>query len=179
MRTPSNSRSDPSVYGCILTVLWGCAAPGGASERVIVAWQEALARQGRRTELGEDLIIGYSFYISDSEEQAIREATPFFEENMKMFAPLGFVRGLSEEQIDAIADPTRARDANLPTLRDAVEAGSWLVGPPERIVAALRELQEAYPGLEEINVGLPVGTPERVIVDQLGRFSRDVMPAFR
>ena len=27
------------------------------------------------------------------EEQAIKEATPFFEENIKMFAPLGFVRG--------------------------------------------------------------------------------------
>src|SRR5919197_1688296 len=101
-------------------IIGGGAAPGRASERGIVAWQEALARHGRETALGTDLIIGYSFYIADSEEQAIREATPFFEENMKMFAPLGFVPGLTDEQIEAIADPARAPQAGPPTPRGAL-----------------------------------------------------------
>jgi alkanesulfonate monooxygenase SsuD/methylene tetrahydromethanopterin reductase-like flavin-dependent oxidoreductase (luciferase family) len=160
-------------------VVGGGAAAGGAAGRVVEAWREALARHGRQTEPGGDLIIGLSFYIADSEEQAIREATPFFEENLKMFAPLGFVAGLTEEQIAASADPGRAREAGLPTLRDAVAAGSWLCGPPERIVERLKEVEARYPGLEAVNVGQPVGTPQAIILEQLGRFAAEVMPAFR
>ena len=160
-------------------IIGGGAAPGGASEKVIMAWREALARHGRETKPGADLLIGFSFHIADSEEQAIEEATPFFEENMKMFAPLGFVPGLTAEQIAATADPAQARHAGLPTLRQAVKAGSWLCGPPELIVEKLMEIQDRYPGLEQVNVGQPVGTPQRVILEQLEWFARDVMPAFK
>ena len=160
-------------------IIGGGAASGGAAERTVRAFQEARARHGRETELGGDLCIGFSFHIADSEEQAIKEATPYFEENMKMFAPLGFVPGLTPEQIDAIADPKRARSANLPTLHHAVKAGAWLVGPPERIIERLQEIQDRYPGLEQVNVGQVVGTPQRVIVEQLERFAREVMPAFK
>jgi alkanesulfonate monooxygenase SsuD/methylene tetrahydromethanopterin reductase-like flavin-dependent oxidoreductase (luciferase family) len=160
-------------------IVGGGAAAGGANEKVVAAWRETLARHGRETELGGDLIVGLSFYIADSEEQAIREATPLFEENLKMFAPLGFVAGLTDEQIAATGDPRRARAAGLPTLRDAARAGSWLCGPPERIVERIEELQARYPGLEAVNVGQPVGTPQAVILEQLGRFAAEVMPAFR
>jgi alkanesulfonate monooxygenase SsuD/methylene tetrahydromethanopterin reductase-like flavin-dependent oxidoreductase (luciferase family) len=160
-------------------IIGGGAAPGGASEKVIIAWQEALARNGRDTELGTDLLIGYSFYIADSEQQAIKEATPFFEENMKMFAPLGFVPGLTPEQIAAVADPARARSAGLPTLAGSVKAGSWLCGPPEHITEQLLAVQDRYPGLTQVNVGQPVGTLQSVILEQLERFSAQVMPAFK
>jgi alkanesulfonate monooxygenase SsuD/methylene tetrahydromethanopterin reductase-like flavin-dependent oxidoreductase (luciferase family) len=160
-------------------IIGGGAAAGGAAERTVRAWQEALARQGRETELGADLCIGLSFYIADSEEQAIKEATPFFEENLKMFAPLGFVAGLTPEQIEAAADPTRARQAGLPTLRHAIKAGQWFCGPPELIAERLMEVQDKYPGLEQVNVGQPVGTPQRVILEQLERFAKEVMPAFK
>ena len=112
-------------------------------------------------------------------EQGIKEATPFFEENMKMFAPLGFVPGLRPEQIDALADPKRARGSNPPTLRNAVKAGSWLIGPPELITEQLMDVQHKYPGLEVVNVGQVVGTPQAVILEQLERFSAQVMPAFK
>jgi alkanesulfonate monooxygenase SsuD/methylene tetrahydromethanopterin reductase-like flavin-dependent oxidoreductase (luciferase family) len=160
-------------------MIGGGAAAGGANERVVHAWRETLARHGRETELGGDLIIGFSVYIADSEAQAIREATPLFEENLKMFAPLGFVRGLTDDQITATADPARARQAGLPTLREAVATGSWLCGPPEAIVEQLMAIQAKYPGLEEINVGQPVGTPQRIILEQLERFAQSVMPAFK
>jgi alkanesulfonate monooxygenase SsuD/methylene tetrahydromethanopterin reductase-like flavin-dependent oxidoreductase (luciferase family) len=160
-------------------IIGGGAAAGGANERVVAAWREALARHGRETELGGDLIVGLSVYLADSEEQAIREATPFFEENLKMFAPLGFVAGLTDEQIAAAADPRRARAAGLPTLRDAVRAGAWLCGPPELVVERLKAVEARYPGLETVNVGQPVGTPQAVILEQLGRFAAEVMPAFR
>jgi hypothetical protein len=98
---------------------------------------------------------------------------------MKMFGPLGFVRGLTDDQMSALADPKRARTAGLPTLEQAVEAGSWLVGPPESIIEKIQEVQERYPGLEEINVGSVIGTPQRVICEQLTLFADEVMPAFK
>ena len=159
-------------------IIGGGAAAGGASDRTVRAYREALARAGRETELGGDLCIGFSFHIADSVEQGIKEATPFFEENMKMFAPLGFVPGLTAEQIEAVGDPARARHANLPTLRHAIKAGAWLVGPPELITEQLMEVQEKYPGLAVVNVGQVVGTPQAVILEQLERFAAQVMPAF-
>ena len=146
---------------------------------MVHAWREALARHGRETELGGDLCIGLSFYIADSEEQGIKEAAPFFEEYMKMFAPLGFVPGLTTEQIEATGDRKRALTANLPTLQHALKAGTWLIGPPELITEQLMAIQHRYPGLEVVNVGMPVGTPQAVILEQLERFSQQVMPAFR
>jgi hypothetical protein len=165
-------------YG-IKGIIGGGAAAGGAAERVMTAWHEALARVGRDTKLGTDLVIGYTFHIAETEAKAIKEATPFFEENMKMFAPLGFVRGLTPGQIEAIADPHRARSAGLPTLEQAVKAGAWLCGPPELIIEKLQETQERYPGLREVNVGSVIGTPKKVILEQLELFAKEVMPAFK
>jgi alkanesulfonate monooxygenase SsuD/methylene tetrahydromethanopterin reductase-like flavin-dependent oxidoreductase (luciferase family) len=160
-------------------MIGGGAAGGGAAAKTVVAWQEALARHGRQTQLGADLVIGIMFHIAETEEQAIREARPYFQEWMKMFAPLGFVPGLSQEQIQALADPRVAPTASLPTLEEAVRAGAWFVGPPQRLVERLGELQERYPGLEEVHVGQVVGTDERVILEQLDRFATEVMPAFK
>jgi alkanesulfonate monooxygenase SsuD/methylene tetrahydromethanopterin reductase-like flavin-dependent oxidoreductase (luciferase family) len=161
-------------------IIGGGAATGGAAKEVVTAWRDTLARHGRETELGGDLIVGISTYIADTEAQAIKEARAYFEENMKMFAPLGFVRGLSDEQLVALGDPKRARSAGLPTLEDGVKSGAWLVGPPERIIERLMELQDQYPGLEEVNVGCTVmSTTQEVIVEQLGRFAEEVMPAFQ
>jgi alkanesulfonate monooxygenase SsuD/methylene tetrahydromethanopterin reductase-like flavin-dependent oxidoreductase (luciferase family) len=165
-------------YG-IKGIIGGGAAPGGATDQVVHAYRDALARHGRETELGTDLIIGHSLHIAETEQKAIEEARPYFEENMKMFGPLGFVRGLTEGQIEALGDPKRARSAGLPTLEQAVAAGSWLVGPPEAIIEKIQALQERYPGLEEINVGSVIGTPQRVICEQLELFATEVMPAFK
>ena len=99
---------------------------------------------------------------------------------MKMFAPLGFVRGLSEEQIAALAQgSSKARSAGLPTLEDGVKAGAWLCGPAELVAEKLYDVQSRYPGLEQVNVGSVVGTPQNVILEQLERFGKEVMPEFK
>ena len=160
-------------------IIGGGAAAGGATEGVMRQWRDTLAAQGRETELGEDLAVGYTIHIAETEEKAIREARGFFEENMKMFAPLGFVRGLSDDQIRAMEDPRRAREAGLPTLEDGVKAGSWLCGPPELVTEKLEAIQDMYPGLDQINVGSVIGTPQNVVLEQLEAFGKDVMPKFK
>jgi alkanesulfonate monooxygenase SsuD/methylene tetrahydromethanopterin reductase-like flavin-dependent oxidoreductase (luciferase family) len=161
-------------------IIGGGAATGGAADNVVKQWQETLAKHGRETELGGDLIIGIATFIDDTEEKAINAATKYFEENMKMFAPLGFVRGLSDEQITLLGRGSEARLAGLPTMQDAVKSGAWVVGPPERVTERLMELQDRYPGLEEINVGASVmSTEQTVILDQLDLFGKEVLPTFK
>jgi alkanesulfonate monooxygenase SsuD/methylene tetrahydromethanopterin reductase-like flavin-dependent oxidoreductase (luciferase family) len=160
-------------------VIGGGVAEGGAVHRVIEAYREALARTGREAELGEDLCFGFHFYIADTQEQGIRDAAKYYEENLKMFGPLRLVRALTDQQIADMADPAKAPYANLPTLEQAVKAGGFLCGPPEQIIEQLQSLEARYPGLERISVSHPVGTPQQVILEQLERFAREVMPAFK
>ncbi len=132
----------------------GGAAAGGASDEVVKRWQETLAKHGRETELGGDLIIGYSVHLADTEQKAMDQVRLWLEERIKMFGPLGFVPGLTEEQLDALGDPRRARGAGLPTIEDGVKSGAWFCGPPEVVTEKLMEIQERYPCLEEVNLGV-------------------------
>ena len=95
-----------------------------------------------------------------------------------MFAPLGFAGAVSDDQLQRLGSPSTAATAGMATLDDAVAAGSWLVGPPERIIDTLGELQETYPGLDEVMVAQPVGAQPATIYEQMERFAVDVMPEF-
>ncbi len=157
---------------------------GGGSalmaEAPIHAYREAAQRAGIDLKPGEDLCIGVSFHLAETREKAIREATPFYEEYVKMFGPLGFVRGLTPAQLDAIGRRGGWAEARIPTLEDACKAGSWYCGPPEGFIAYLQSLEEKYPGLEYINVGsASVGVPKDIILEQLTWFAKEVMPAFK
>jgi alkanesulfonate monooxygenase SsuD/methylene tetrahydromethanopterin reductase-like flavin-dependent oxidoreductase (luciferase family) len=157
---------------------------GGGSalmaEAPIHAYREAAQRAGIDLKPGEDLCIGVSFHLAETREKAMREATPFYEEYVKMFGPLGFVRGLTPAQIDAIGRRGGWAEARIPTLEDACKAGSWYCGPPEGFVAFLQALEEKYPGLEYINVGAAsVGVRKDIILEQLTWFAKEVMPAFK
>jgi hypothetical protein len=90
------------------------------------------------------------------------------------------VRGLTPEQIPAIGRRGGWAEARIPTLEDAVKAGSWYCGPPEGFIDYLKNLEEKYPGLEYVNVASSsVGTPKKIILEQLGWFAKEVMPAFK
>jgi len=70
----------------------------GHGERSIGAYQEAAHRAGLNWKLGEGLSLGIFFHLAESRERAVREITPWYEEHVKMFGPLGFVPGLTPEQ---------------------------------------------------------------------------------
>ncbi len=176
----SNQRGiDFMIKHGIKAISGGGAAPGGASRRVVELWRDSLVKAGRTdAQLGEDLIIGEKFHIADSREQAIKEARPYFEENTKMFGPLGFVGGLSDEQKKGLEDPTQELWNSLPTIEDEVRSGNFLCGTPEQVIEPIKLLEELYPGLREINIQPMISTPSQVILEQLERFAEEVMPAF-
>lgn len=157
----------------------GGSAEGGAMHRVVEAWQEAQAREGRHQELGADLCFGFHFYMADSREQGMKEAAKYYEENMKMFGPLRLVRALTDQQIDDMGDPAKAPHAGLPTLEAAIQAGGFLCGSADQLIEHLKKLEERYPGLDRVSISLSVGVPQAVALEQLERFATEVMPAFQ
>ena len=175
----SNQRGiDFMIKHGIRAISGGGAAPGGASRQVVELWRDSLVKSGRDAELGEDLIIGEKFHIADSREKAIKEARPYFEENTKMFGPLGFVGGLSDEQKKGLENPTQELWASLPTIEDEIRTGNFLCGTPEQLIEPMKLLEELYPGLREINIQPMISTPSQVILEQLEWFAEEVMPAF-
>ena len=140
-------------------------------------YQQSAAKHGRELALGEDIALGFRFFLAENREKAIEQARPYFEEAMKFAAPLGLMR-LEPEQIDAVANPGLRRGVELPTLESAVETGTWLCGSADDLVNHLKEAEAKYPGVERINLGSVMGMPREVFKDQLSRFAQDVMPAF-
>ena len=96
-----------------------------------------------------------------------------------MWHPLRLVRALTDQQIEAMGDPSKAPFAGLPTLEDAINKGGVLCGSPEQIIEHLKALEERYPGLEQMMVSLSVGVPKTVVLEQLERFATEVMPGFK
>jgi alkanesulfonate monooxygenase SsuD/methylene tetrahydromethanopterin reductase-like flavin-dependent oxidoreductase (luciferase family) len=156
---------------------------GGGSallaEKSVHAFQAAHQRAGIDAKLGENLCFGISFHLARTQEEGIRQARPYYEEHAKMFGPLGFLGKLKDEQIAAIGRRGGIRDSGIPTLEDACEHGAWYCGPAEGFIEYLRGLEKKFPGLEAVNVQSAMGTPEKVMVEQLEWFAKDVMPAFR
>src|SRR5262249_13055219 len=125
------------------------------------------------------LALGYEFHSASSREQAIREAAPHYEENMKMFGELRLVRALTDEQIAAMRDPKLVGTVRLPTIEDAVKAGGFLAGRPEDIVEQLKAVEKRYLGLDRVICATPLGTPLDVQLGDLDRFAQEVIPSFR
>ena len=142
-------------------------------------WQAAHAKLGKQIELGERLCFGFHFYMADSREKGMKEAAKYYEENMKMFGELRLVRAITEDQIEIMRDPKRAPTAKLPRIEDAVKAGGFLCGNADDLIGHIKALEKKYPALDRISVSLSVGVPEKVALEQLERFAKEVMPAFK
>jgi len=158
------------------------AVGGGAAtmaEGPIQAYRDAAARAGQDLKLGENLTIGIFFYLADSQETAIRELTPYYEEHVKMFAPLGFVPGITPDQVAAAARRGDWREARVPSLDHYMKLGSWFAGTSAQLIEHLKKLEARYPGMQHINLSTSIGTPKAVMLEQFQRIAEEVMPAFR
>jgi alkanesulfonate monooxygenase SsuD/methylene tetrahydromethanopterin reductase-like flavin-dependent oxidoreductase (luciferase family) len=149
------------------------------AEGPIQAYRDAAARAGKDLKLGENLTVGIFFYVADSREKAIRELTTYYEEHVKMFAPLGFVPGITPAQVAAAARRGGWDAAGVPTLDHYMKTGAWFAGTPAGLVEHLKKLETRYPGMEHINLSTSIGTPKTVMLEQFQRVAEEVMPAFR
>ena len=157
------------------------AVGGGAatlSDGPIQAYRDAAARAGQELELGENLTIGIFFHLADTKEQAIAEMTPFYEEHVKMFGPLGFVPGLTPEQVKTTQGRGGWYEAGVPSLQHFMDLGSWFAGTPDELTEKLKDLERRYPGMELINLSCSMGTPLSVMLEQYERLAKEVMPHF-
>ena len=62
---------------------------------------------------------------------------------------------------------------------DAVKAGGFLTGTPVDIIEQLKAVEKRYPGVDRVVCATPLGTPLEVQLEDLDRFAKEVMPAFR
>jgi alkanesulfonate monooxygenase SsuD/methylene tetrahydromethanopterin reductase-like flavin-dependent oxidoreductase (luciferase family) len=157
------------------------AVGGGAAtlqQGPITAYRDAAARAGLDLQLGENLMIGIFFHLADSPAAALRAITPLYEEHAKMFAPLGFLPGVTPAQVAAIARRGGWAEAGVPTVEHYMKMGAWFAGTPEELVAYLKELEARYPGMAHINLSTPIGTPQAMMLDQFQWVSEAVMPHF-
>ena len=145
-------------------------------DELIHSYRDLSAKYGRNLQLGEDMALGIAFYLADSEEEAIRRARPSHDERYKWFAPFGFVRYVDQE---GRVWGTPGAPARLPNIEDGVEQKAWICGPPEKLVSFLEEVQEKYPGLDQIVFHWPEGMPWAEYSEQIQRFATEVMPRFQ
>ena len=61
---------------------------------------------------------------------------------------------------------------------DGVEQKAWICGPPSHQIEFLKEIEEKYPGLENIILHWPEGMPRDEYLSQLRIFAKEVMPTF-
>jgi hypothetical protein len=96
-----------------------------------------------------------------------------------MFAPLGFVPGITPEQVKATQSRGGWAKAGVPTLEHFMKLGAWFAGTPGDLVEHLKKLEARFPGLQHINLSTSLCTPERVMLEQFQWVAEEVMPAFR
>ena len=154
---------------------------GGAAtmaERSIYGYREAAERAGLDYALGQGLSLGIFYHLAESRERAVRELTPWYEEHVKMFGPLGFVPGITPTQLEASTRRGGWGAAGVPGLEHYMKLGAWFAGPPEELVAYLRSLEERFPGLEYVHLSNSMGTPRDVMLEQLAWLGKEVVPPF-
>ena len=56
---------------------------------------------------------------------------------------------------------------------------AWFCGPPAEVIAGIKSVEAKYPGLENFMIHWAEGLPPQEFKEQLCRFAKEVMPAFK
>ena len=139
------------------------------------SYRDIATEEGRELALGQDMALGIGYYIAGSQQEAINTVRPYHDERYKWFAPFGFVR-YTDSQGRAWGTP--GAPSRAPTIEEGVEQKVWYCGEPDGFIQFLRDIEERYPGLEDVVLQWPEGMPWLEYKEQLSRFAKDVMPAF-
>ena len=144
----------------------------------VIAYRDAAARAGHDWQLGQNLGIGIHCYIGNSREEAVRRITPYYEEHVKMFGPLGFVPGITPQQLAASMRRGGWAEGGVPTVEHYMANGAWFAGSADEMVERLKGFEARYPGLETVNLSCSMGTPKEVMIEQYHRIAEEIMPHF-
>src|SRR5262249_12524408 len=117
------------------------------TRQIFKQFQDEAARIGRNLQPGEDLAWGGGLCMAPRVQEAIERVRTYHDERYKWFAPFGFVRYADE---NGRPWGTPGAPTGVPTIEEGVRQKAWLVGPAESVTARLKELEAAYPGLEQI-----------------------------
>ena len=142
-------------------------------------FQEANAKYGRDLPLGGNLGIGLWAYLDDTVEKAEKALEPLFEEHVKFAAPLGMLR-YTDEQMKEVGPGGVARHiAAGVDFRETLDKKAWFAGNSETTIEYIKEIEEKYPGVEQIMIGFPMGETKAQFKEQLTRFAKEVIPSFK
>ena len=144
-------------------------------EQFFSTYKDSAAEAGRSVTLGQDMSLGFGFYLADTQKEAIEKVRPYHDERYKWFSPFGLVRYVDEE---GRMWGSPGAPARTPMVEDGVQQKAWLCGSPEYFIETLKEMEEKYPGLEDVFLQWPEGMPWSEMSDQLEIFSKEVIPAF-
>jgi len=144
-------------------------------EQFFTTYKDSAAEAGRSVTLGQDMSLGFGFYLADTQKEAIEKVRPYHDERYKWFSPFGLVRYVDEE---GRMWGSPGAPARTPMVEDGVQQKAWLCGSPEYFIDTLKEMEEKYPGLEDVFLQWPEGMPWSEMSDQLEIFSKEVIPAF-
>ena len=144
-------------------------------EQFFTTYKDSATEAGRSVTLGQDMSLGFGFYLADTQKEAIEKVRPYHDERYKWFSPFGLVRYVDEE---GRMWGSPGAPARTPMVEDGVQQKAWLCGSPEYFIATLKEMEEKYPGLEDVFLQWPEGMPWSEMSDQLEIFSKEVIPAF-
>ena len=144
-------------------------------EQFFTTYKNSAAEAGRSVTLGQDMSLGFGFYLADTQKEAIEKVRPYHDERYKWFSPFGLVRYVDEE---GRMWGSPGAPARTPMVEDGVQQKAWLCGSPEYFIETLKEMEEKYPGLEDVFLQWPEGMPWSEMSDQLEIFSKEVIPAF-
>ena len=56
---------------------------------------------------------------------------------------------------------------------------AWFAGNAETTTTYLKEIEEKYPGVDQIMIGFPMGETKSQFKEQLTRFAKEVIPSFK
>ena len=145
----------------------------------MIKFQAVISRYGRDMPLGGNLGLGLWLYLDDTVEKAEKSLQPLFEEHVKFAAPLGMLR-YTDDQMKEIGPGGVGRHiAAGNDFRDVLNKRAWFAGDTNSTITYLKEIEEKYPGIEQIMIGFPMGETKAQFKEQLTRFAKEVMPAFQ
>jgi alkanesulfonate monooxygenase SsuD/methylene tetrahydromethanopterin reductase-like flavin-dependent oxidoreductase (luciferase family) len=145
----------------------------------MIKFQAVNSKYGRDMPLGGNLGLGLWLYLDDTVEKAEKSLQPLFEEHVKFAAPLGMLR-YTDDQMKEIGPGGVGRHiAAGNDFRDVLNKRAWFAGDTNSTITYLKEIEEKYPGIEQIMIGFPMGETKAQFKEQLTRFAKEVMPAFQ